>query len=179
MWLLIDKYKIPTIFITKTTTKSTKTLTNNKSRAFVAYGEKEDKFAFIMVPGLKAEQIPGFKFIETDNGDVFFSLNNLQESNGTNEINKAFENKKSINKYLEDFKKPASNPHTKRKVIIQDEEDEEDESERNEKKDTEEEYVIVKKNPILEGTKKNRVVINKQRKTKKNVKGNVEIVSEE
>jgi hypothetical protein len=175
IWLLVEKYKIPTIFISQTPLKI---LTSSKRRSFVAYGEKEkdDKFVFIIVPGLRAENIPGFKFIESDNSDIFISFNKLNDCNGLNDLNESFENKQSIESFLENFKKPMSNPHVnKKKIIIQDEED--DDAPDDEKED---EFVVLKKKTNIEPepTKKNRVVINKQRKTKKVTKKQIEIVSE-
>ena len=203
LWLFVKKYKIPTIFISQTPIKI---LTNNKRRSFVAYGEKEDKFTFIIVPGLRAENVPGFKFIETYDQDIFISLDKINDGNGLSEINKSFDNKESIETFLNNFKKPQGNIHvSKKNIIIQDEEEDQEEEEQKEKEKGEKvipkrkekikkvnvKKIIIQdeeeeKQPAVtlkkenEPTKKNRVIINKnkQKKTKKNVKQNIVIVSE-
>jgi len=104
LWLLVNKYKIPTCFI------SIKYLlqTNYETQLFIGYGNKEDKFAFILVPGLRAENIPGFKIIETDNKEIFISLNNIT-GKCLNKINKAITNKFTIQSYLQNFNKQNIN----------------------------------------------------------------------
>ena len=202
LWLFVKKYKIPTIFISQTPIKI---LTNNKRRSFVAYGEKEDKFTFIIVPGLRAENVPGFKFIETYDQDIFISLDKINDGNGLSEINKSFDNKESIETFLNNFKKPQGNIHvSKKNIIIQDEEEDQEEEEEQKEKgekvspkrkekikkvnvkkiiiqdEEEERQPVVTLKKENEPTKKNRVIINKnkQKKTKKNVKQNIVIVSE-
>ena len=49
IWVLVQKYKIPTIFICQKFIMET----DYKRHAFVAYGEKTDAFVFILIPGLK------------------------------------------------------------------------------------------------------------------------------
>ena len=52
LWLLVQKFKIPTIFIS--TTKLLET--NNKKHFFIGYGEENDDFAFVVVPGISAQK---------------------------------------------------------------------------------------------------------------------------
>ena len=113
IWLLVNKYKIPTIFI------SSKNIlqTNYNKNTFVAYNEndvnsdniREEKFCFIMIPPLQSESIPVYKIIQNNENNIFISLNEMDVNNKNNEcVNKILvniENKLSIELYLEKFKK--------------------------------------------------------------------------
>jgi hypothetical protein len=141
IWLLVNKYKIPTIFI------STKYLlqTNYEKHIFVGYGDIEDNFCFILIPGLRAENIPGFKIIESDKNELFISLKNINNNECFERIQTAIETKISINEYLTNFTKPTLTIYKNKKpkrIII-----EEDESVKNEKKE-----VTKKKKLIIEDT---------------------------
>jgi len=105
IWLLVNKYKIPTIFI------STKNIlqTNYDKNIFVAYtkddimGENtlEEKYCFIIIPALQSENIPAYKIVQDNQNNIFISLN--EQCN--NLISTAIKEKISINIYLEKFKK--------------------------------------------------------------------------
>jgi hypothetical protein len=60
LWLLVTKYEIPTIFVCQKYILQTK----YEKHQFLAYGDKKDKFAFIVVPGLRPENVPGYKLIQ-------------------------------------------------------------------------------------------------------------------
>jgi hypothetical protein len=100
IWLLVQKYKIPTIFISQRELMQT----NYKDFAFIGYGEREDKFAFIVVPGLDPEKIPGYKLVVSDKDETFISLDTLED--GTM-FDKAFETRMTIEEYLAQFTKKA------------------------------------------------------------------------
>ena len=106
MWLLVQKYKIPTIFISQTPIKI---LTSGKHRSFLAYGnaEKNEKFVFIVVPGLRPQNVPNFKLIESNKQDVFISLDHVTGECLEN-INSALDNEVSIEKFLSSFKRPVT-----------------------------------------------------------------------
>ena len=44
---------------------------------FIGYGDDNDKFAFIVVPGLRNENVPGYKLIQSDKGDIFILYYNV------------------------------------------------------------------------------------------------------
>jgi hypothetical protein len=117
IWILIQKFKIPTIFIS--TTKILETY--NKDNFFIGYGEENDNFAFIVVPGINHNIAPEFKLIETDVDDVFIPLNKLLASENKNKISDAFRNKIIFDEFLRDF-----NPKKleKKKIRIEDDSDE-------------------------------------------------------
>jgi hypothetical protein len=99
LWLLIQRYKIPTIFISQNCILQTK----YEKRAFLGYGdERQESFAFILLPGLRDENIPNYKFIQSDTGDVFISLANIKCREKIREI---IGDNLSVETYLEDFTK--------------------------------------------------------------------------
>jgi hypothetical protein len=118
IWLLVQKFEIPTIFIS--TTKLLETY--NKANFFIGYGQENDDFAFIVVPGISSDIAPEFKLIETDNNDVFISLNKLLACENKNQISDAFKNKIVFDEFLRDFN-PKKLEKKKKKLIIEDDSD--------------------------------------------------------
>jgi len=112
LWLLVQKYAIPTIFICQKFILQTK----NEKHEFVGYGDREDKFAFVLLPGFSAEKIPNFKIIESDTGDEFISLDKLNEE-CKERIMTAFENKITIEDYLKNFEKPVKKSYYQKKPL--------------------------------------------------------------
>ena len=104
IWLLVQKYKIPTILISQTTIK---VLTEGKQRSFVAYGKRGDDFAFINIPGLRPQNIPIYKVIESDKLDVFISFDDIKEGNCLEQLNYSIDNVVTIEEFLSNFKRPA------------------------------------------------------------------------
>ena len=100
IWLLVQKYKIPTIFISQREIMQT----NYKDFAFIGYGERDDKFAFIIIPGLDPEKIPGYKLVINDKNETFISLDKLEDQTM---IDKAFDTRMSVEEYLAQFTKKA------------------------------------------------------------------------
>ena len=113
LWLLVDRFEIPTIFISKNVILQT----NNTDYHFIGYGNKEDKFAFIVMPILKPEIVPNLKLIKTDKGDAFISLKELtQECN--QKIDESFKQKINIETYLQAFVIPKPEKKKIEKKII-------------------------------------------------------------
>jgi len=128
IWLLVQKYEIPTIFISQKYILQTK----YESNYFIGYGNEDDLFVFIIIPGFRPEVVPNLKFVETNTGDIFISLDKLNEPYQREIINQ-FSNTISIEEYLRGFIKPKKTHHQrkiplllqkKRKVIIDDDTDE-------------------------------------------------------
>jgi hypothetical protein len=113
LWLLVTKYKIPTIFICQRWILQTK----YEKHEFVAYGNKDDKFAFILVPGFSPEKIPSYKLIQSTDGNSFISIDRL---NGEclDRIYSTFNEPISIEKYLKHFTKPKKTNYEKKKPQI-------------------------------------------------------------
>ena len=121
LWLLVNKFKIPTIFI------STKNIlqTNYQKNIFVAYSDYngsdnvDEKFCFILIPVLHSEIIPVYKVIENKN-DIFISINDIKINTNKECVDKielAIKNKLSINTYLENFVKQTKKI-TKRPIKV-------------------------------------------------------------
>ena len=126
LWLLVNKFEIPTIFISQTPILES----SYESTGFIAYGEEENKFVFIIIPVLKAETEPGFKIIEDEEKSIFISLDKL--TNTENRRNIIFDDKITIKSYLVTFTKNIRPPAVvevvkpKKKMLIVDEEEDEE-----------------------------------------------------
>jgi len=126
LWLLVQKYSIPTIFISQNCILQTK----YEKRAFLAFGEETDNFVFIVLPGFRDENIPNYKLIKTNTGEVFIPISNLICPERVIEIT----DKITIEGYLEDFTKNSkTNYQKKTKCKDNDKGDEGDEGEEEEK----------------------------------------------
>jgi hypothetical protein len=171
LWFLVQKYKIPTIFICQKFILQTK----YEKHEFVGYGNESDSFAFILIPGYRPENVPNLKLIETNEGDVFISLDKLNEECVDN-IRTAIANKESIDEYIEKFKKPIATTYEKKKPArLQVESD----SEENRPVQKQKKLIIEETEPIspeeyiLKPTKKQtkrKVVLKGNAKTKKIIK---------
>ena len=100
LWLLVNKFKIPTIFI------STKKLlqTNYEKNIFIGYGDEGDKFCFIVVPALINESVPSYRVVNSDKNEIFIPITDVKQR-CYDDILFAFENKITIEKYLTNFVK--------------------------------------------------------------------------
>ena len=126
LWLLVNKYKIPTIFICKKFILQTK----YEKHLFVGYGDEDDKFAFVVLPGFRAENVPNFKIIKSNKGEVFISLKEINEECIGN-IEESIRNKMDIEYYLDKFTMPTKTIYKKKKpLLIERESDEENEVQR-------------------------------------------------
>ena len=110
LWLLVTKYKIPTIFISQKWILQTK----YEKHEFLGYGNENDKFAFVVIPGFRPENVPGYKLIVADDGDVFISLNKLDKE-CVEGIRQSITHKVSIEDYLYNFTKPLTTDYEKKK----------------------------------------------------------------
>ena len=159
IWLLVQKFEIPTIFIS--TTKLLET--NKKKHFFIGYGEENDKFVFIVVPGIGPEKKPAFKLIESNDNDVFISLDKLLDCEHKNEIIQAFKNKIIIEEFLRDF-----NPkNLKTKLRIEDSSENEEEPVKKQRKQPKKKLIIESSSSVTEDTKSSQEIKTKKGKTKK------------
>ena len=101
-WLLVNRFKIPTFFIS--TTKLLQT--NYEKNIFLGYGNESDMFCFVVVPALKPENIPNYKLILSDKNEVFISIKDLKES-CKKTIDNAFSTQTNIQNYLKEFVKTS------------------------------------------------------------------------
>jgi hypothetical protein len=169
IWLLILKYKIPTIFISQKWILQTK----YEKHLFVAYGDKNDKFAFIVIPGFRPENIPNLKLIQSDKNEIFISLDKLKED-CVEKIKEDIDEQITIENYLENFTKPIKTQYEKKKparLVIESESDEPIVKPKKKKK------LVIEETSLLE--KKPTEIIRKEKQSKKNDKSkkNIKIKS--
>ena len=145
LWLLVTKYEIPTIFICPHFILQTKFT----RRIFIAHGDRSDNFAFIIIPGFTPERVPTFKLIASHEKEAFIPLNKFECGD---KLQEAFDNKETIESYLDNFTKPKTRKKKPLPFII------EEDSEKVQEKAVEEKAVEEK---VVPG------------KTKKNKKNNV------
>jgi hypothetical protein len=164
IWLLVQHFKIPTIFIS-----TTKLLETNKSKNFfIGYGEQNDDFAFIIIPGIGAEKVPAFKLIETDKNEVFISLDKLLDCENKNEINEAFRNKIIIEDFLSKFDPSVlKEKKSKKKLIIEDDSQDEEEPVKKQKKQPKKNLIVESTSSVSENKSSSSKIIIKKGKTKK------------
>lgn len=113
LWILVNKYKLPTIFISQKFLLQT----NYKSNCFIGYGDKKDKFAFIVIPGLRTENIPIYKLIKTDKNDVFISYDIISHT-CDNKIEESFKQENTIEEFLRNFIKKPTTIYEKKKPPV-------------------------------------------------------------
>ena len=179
MWLLVQKYKIPTIFICQKFILQT----NYEKHAFVGYGNRNDDFAFILIPGFRPETVPVFRLVQNEKADAFISLNKLDTS-CVDKIYEALDNKISVEEYLKEFKKMVKTTYKKKKPLglIIDSDSDSDKNVTDKKREIiieEDSPAIPKKvvKPKKAQTKKQSKVIVKKQQTKKNAKASLIIES--
>jgi hypothetical protein len=111
LWILIEKYKIPSFFI------SSKFLleTDYQKHSFNAYGGKEaQRFVFIVIPGLRNENVPSYKLICDDKNSIFISIDKLVNAERIEELN---EPHSTVEDYLKKFSKNATTNYNKKMPI--------------------------------------------------------------
>ena len=157
IWLLIVKFQIPTIFISQKNILQTK----YEKHEFVGYGTREDDFAFIIVPGFRPENIPGYKIVSSNEGDIFISLDKLNDEY-VERIYNAFDTSITIETFLQEFTKPKKTTYIKKKpnIIIVDS-DSEDEVDIKPKKQP------AKKPPVKKQPAKKKIVVEEETPVKK------------
>jgi hypothetical protein len=128
LWLLVNRFKIPTIFICQKCILQT----NYEKQEFVGYGDSDDKFAFIIIPGFRNEHVPNFKIVKTDDEEIFISLKKLNDI-CINRIENAIKNQVTIDDYLEDFKIAKKTVYERKKCLLANSDDEKEEKPRKKK----------------------------------------------
>jgi hypothetical protein len=168
MWLIVTKYKIPTVFICQNFILQTK----YEKHEFVGYGDENDKFAFVVMPVLRPENVPRYRLIQSNEGDVFISLNQLT-ADCEDRVRRAVSNQESIDKYLEHFTRPLTSYEKKKpkKFVIETDSDKL-KPEKKKKFIIEETTPITSEEYILPPVGKKRQSKKKQIKLKGNIKNN-------
>jgi hypothetical protein len=77
----------------------------------------EDKFAFILIPGFRPENVPNFKIVKSNKGDIFISLKEISEE-CIDTIQNSIRNKITIEEYLDGFVMPTKTVYEKKKPLL-------------------------------------------------------------
>lgn len=105
IWMIMEKYKIPSIFISNAVILQTK----NEKTIFVPYGAIKDKFIFIVMPGLRPETIPKFKIIQSSKGEIAFPVTIFRSEDCIHNVEEAIGQQKTIETFLKEFTKKGFN----------------------------------------------------------------------
>ena len=129
IWLMLEKYDIPSILISSKTLLETK----HKTNVFVINGNERSDFIFIIAPALRAENIPKYKLVQSPEKQILFPISITKCEDVLRE---AVREKISIESYLSGYKRekttkyklknPNPKPRVKKmpKLAIVDEEEE-------------------------------------------------------
>jgi hypothetical protein len=129
IWIMLEKYEIPSMLISSKTLLETKHTKN----VFVINGGERSDFLFIISPGLRAENIPKYKIVQSPEKQILFPISITKCEDVLRE---AVREKISIEDYLLGYKKekttkyklknPNPKPRVKKmpKLAIVDEEEE-------------------------------------------------------
>jgi hypothetical protein len=104
LWVLVDKYQIPTIFISD---GSINLFSREGKNLFLGYGNREnEEFAFIVLPQLPPSKNtkPKYKNVRSEAGSTFISLDKIN-SDCVERIYEAIENHTTIEAFLQRFTK--------------------------------------------------------------------------
>jgi len=108
LWLLLNKYKIPSFFVSIKKNIKYNNVKGLGNQSFLCYGEPSDKFVFIIVPAFAPEKVPTYRVInniEDETEQISFSLDELKDSEGLDDLNLSLENSITVLDYLREFKK--------------------------------------------------------------------------
>jgi hypothetical protein len=89
-------------------------MTDYEELFFHGYGDINDKFVFIVVPGLRSDNIPGFRYIESDAGDAFISLSIFKPDDA---IQTGIYTAITIEEYLQTFTKRKTTVYVKKRPL--------------------------------------------------------------
>jgi hypothetical protein len=104
IWMIMSKYKIPSIIIS---TKSI-LLTKKEKNALALYGDRSSKFAFIFSPAMRAEIIPKYSLILSMPEHILFqSLDVITSEEILGELYESVESIITVEEFLQSFTKKA------------------------------------------------------------------------
>ena len=110
LWILIEKYKIPSFFI------SSKFLleTDYQKHSFNSYGlGKAQQFVFIIIPGLRNENVPSYKLICDNTNEIFISMDKLVNDERIEELNDP-SSLSTVEEFLKKFSKKSTTKYNKK-----------------------------------------------------------------
>ena len=105
LWLLVNAYSIPTIFISQK--KILQTSYTNFAFVGKESSDKDNAYAFIYVPVLKAGVIPTFKLIQMEPNKYSIPIQDIYDIEEVDILQTALRETVSISEYLDNFVKIA------------------------------------------------------------------------
>ena len=131
LWLLLNKYKIPSFFLSIKENITYNNIKNPNNKSFLCYGKESDNFVFIIVPAFAPEKIPIYRLINSNDIDrISFNLNEMNKSEGLDNLDSSIKKSITIIDYLREFKKKAVPQNSKalksksRKLVLKEDFDE-------------------------------------------------------
>jgi hypothetical protein len=115
IWIMLEKYDIPSILISSKTLLETKHTKN----VFILNGTEKSDFIFIISPGLRAENVPKYKIVQSPEKQIFFPISITKCEDV---LRGAVREKISIDDYLSGYKREKTtkyklkNPNPKPRV---------------------------------------------------------------
>ncbi len=126
-WLLLVRHQIPSVFLSKAN-NSYLIETNFEKNDFVAYGNIDDNLVYIVVPGLRSEVLPSYRFLQKPDKSIVMRVDDLNaDCEVKNLIIDAFnvDNRKTIPEFLNSYMKIKKTkyikkkPEERKKIIIE------------------------------------------------------------
>jgi hypothetical protein len=117
LWLLMNKYKIPSIII------STKPilLANKDKNAFALYGNLDSEFVIICSPTLRTETIPKYSYLASSpDKTMFHSLRSIHDEPTLQKLTESVENILPIETFLQSFTKKAVKKPVRLEIVEDD-----------------------------------------------------------
>ena len=102
IWLLVSKYKIPTMLISTFNILQT----NYTRTSFLLYGTSTDKMLYILSPALKAGHVPQFSLIQSPTGEITFPIGIFVKEECITNINASMKAHVDIEHYLNEYVVP-------------------------------------------------------------------------
>ena len=168
-WILLTKFRISSFFISSKFLFDTKYTSNNM---LVFDDRRQDKFVFIVIPGIVNDAVPAYKLIvnKKENENVFISIKEFNDCEGRNDLMTSVDRydfgSNGVEQYIKNFTREKTTVYKKKQpILVMDET-----PEQSEKKDSENGESISSSKSIEVTSPKN---VNALRKkaigTKKNV----------
>jgi hypothetical protein len=116
LWLLVNKYRIPSILISSRPIKETK----NTKTEFYLFGEINQLFVFIFTQGSNQESLPKYKIIKMEENNILIPLQVFSED-CKKRMDACIDEKVSIDDYLKNYR-IIKNKKQKLKLVLENEE---------------------------------------------------------
>jgi len=121
-WILLTKFRISSFFISSKFLFDTKYMSNNM---LVFDDGTRDTFAFIVIPGIVNDVVPGYKLIvnKKENDNVFISIKEFNDCEGRNDLMTSVDHhdsgSDSVEKYIKTFTRTKTTVYKKKQPKLE------------------------------------------------------------